>query len=101
MRDIVIKTAIFDREAKGKKPKVIGLVRELHPDDPRNLHHPSHRERWLELARAIGAAQARADFERLEAEHPPGTVFVIAEESDEDRDAREAFEKEMEARRRY
>ena len=97
MRDMVIKTAIFDCEAKGKKPKIIGFVQELYPDDPRNIHHPSHRERWLELARAIGKAEARADFEHLKAEHLPGTVFDMAEESD----AREAFEKEMEARRRY
>jgi hypothetical protein len=49
----------------------------------------------------MGKAAGRADVERLRAEHPPGTVFVVAEESDEDREALEALEKEMEARRRY
>jgi hypothetical protein len=73
----------------------------VHPDDPRNVHHPSHREQLLEFARAMGRAEARADFEHLKAEHPPGSVFVMAEESDEDREAQETLEKEREARRRY
>jgi hypothetical protein len=35
-----------------------GIIRPLDPADPRNLNHPSHREQWLELARAMGRAEA-------------------------------------------
>jgi hypothetical protein len=40
-----------------------GTVRPLDPTDPRNLNHPSHKEQWLELARAMGRAEARDEFE--------------------------------------
>jgi hypothetical protein len=40
-------------------------VRDLPADDPRNIHHPCHREQWLELARAIGRMEARQEFEQL------------------------------------
>jgi hypothetical protein len=42
-----------------------GTVRPLDPTDPRNLNHPSHKEQWLELARAMGRLEAREEFERL------------------------------------
>jgi hypothetical protein len=38
---------------------------ELPADDPRNLDHPSHREQWLEFARALGRMDARKDFELI------------------------------------
>lgn len=49
------------------KEKIKGIVRELDPDDPRNINHPSHREQWLELARVLGRMDAREDFEHLKA----------------------------------
>jgi hypothetical protein len=42
-----------------------GIVRPLDPNDPRNLDDPSHKEQWLEFARAIGRMEAREEFERL------------------------------------
>jgi hypothetical protein len=42
-----------------------GTVRSLDPADPRNLSHPSHREQWLELARALGRFEAREEYEHL------------------------------------
>jgi hypothetical protein len=39
--------------------------------DPRNLSHPSHKEQWLELARALGRLDARRDFETLYGKAPP------------------------------
>jgi hypothetical protein len=44
--------------AKQRKPKPLGIVRKLDPADPRSLDHPSHREQWLELARALGRSLA-------------------------------------------
>jgi hypothetical protein len=41
------------------KTKNKGTIRPLDPDDPRNLDHPSHKEQWLEIARAIGRQMAR------------------------------------------
>jgi hypothetical protein len=52
--------ALLMRRKRIEKPKVI--VRPLDPDDPRNLNHPSHREQWLELARAIGWMEARDEI---------------------------------------
>ena len=49
------------------KEKIKGIVRELDPDDPRSISHPSHREQLLELAEAIGRWEAREEFERLKA----------------------------------
>jgi hypothetical protein len=43
-----------------------GVIRPLDPDDPRNIDHPSHREQWLELARAIGRLEAREEFNLLQ-----------------------------------
>jgi hypothetical protein len=38
-----------------------------HPDpaDLANLDHPSHKQQWLELARAMGRLDARRDFELI------------------------------------
>ena len=43
--------------------KQIGPARDLDPTDPRSLDHPSHKEQWLELARALGRLDARRDYE--------------------------------------
>ena len=45
--------------------KQIGPARDLDPTDPRSLDHPSHKEQWLALARALGRLDARRDFEAL------------------------------------
>jgi hypothetical protein len=37
---------------------------QLNPIDPRNINHPCHDEQWDELARAIGRAIGRAQYER-------------------------------------
>jgi hypothetical protein len=42
-----------------------GIIRPLAADDPRNIDHPSHKERFLELARILGRLEAREEFERL------------------------------------
>lgn len=49
-----------------RRRKPLGMkARPLDPDDPRNLSHPIHREKWLELARAMGRMDARKDFEAI------------------------------------
>lgn len=45
--------------------KQIGCVRDLGLDDPSSIDHPSHKEQWLALARALGRLDARRDFEVL------------------------------------
>jgi hypothetical protein len=52
------------------KSDTIGNVRRiapLDPSDPRSLDHPSHKEQWLELARALGRMEAREEYERSQA----------------------------------
>jgi hypothetical protein len=39
-----------------------GTIRQLDPADLRNLNHPSHKEQWLELARALGRLEAREEY---------------------------------------
>lgn len=51
--------------------KQIGPVRDLDPVDPRRLDHPSHKEQWLALARALGRLDARKDFETIYGKAPP------------------------------
>jgi hypothetical protein len=41
------------------------IGRDPDPSDPRSIEHPSHREQWLALARALGRLDARRDFEIL------------------------------------
>jgi hypothetical protein len=48
-----------------------GVIRPLDPNDPRSLSHPSHKEQWLELARALGRMDARKDFEAIHGKAPP------------------------------
>ena len=48
-----------------------GAIRSLDPADPRNLDHPSHKEQWLELAKALGRLDARKDFEIIHGKAPP------------------------------
>jgi len=101
MRDIVIWRASFG-VGKNGKPKMIGRVRQLPPPDPRSLDHPSHKDQWLELARAFGRLEAREELERMKAAHPPGTTFVLSENYAEDTEkAIETYNEEYEARRRY
>jgi hypothetical protein len=40
-------------------------LRKVNPIDPRNIGHPQHDEKWLELARALGRLEAREEHERL------------------------------------
>jgi hypothetical protein len=42
--------------------KKLGTIRQLDPSDPRNIDHPSHKERWLEFARALGRLEAREEY---------------------------------------
>jgi hypothetical protein len=39
-------------------------IRPLPETDPRNMDHPSQKERLLELARAIGRMEAREEFRK-------------------------------------
>jgi hypothetical protein len=42
--------------------KKIGTIRPLDKNDPRNIDHPSHKEKWLELARVLGRLEAREEY---------------------------------------
>jgi hypothetical protein len=44
----------------------IRASRELDATDPRSIDHPSHREQWLALARALGRLDAKAEFAALQ-----------------------------------
>jgi hypothetical protein len=63
----------LSRAKGGKVDERVGIVRSLDPTDPRNLDHPSHREQWLELARALGRLEAREEYERLHRYRQNGT----------------------------
>jgi hypothetical protein len=39
-----------------------GTIRPLDHSDPRSLYHPSHKEQWLEMARALGRLEAREEY---------------------------------------
>jgi hypothetical protein len=52
-----------------RNPKELA-IRPLDPSDLRSLDHPSHKEQWLELARALGRVDARKDFETLHGKAP-------------------------------
>lgn len=52
-------------------------VRQVNPIDPRHIGHPSHREQWLELARALGRMDARKDFETIHGKVPPDDLPKI------------------------
>jgi hypothetical protein len=53
-----------------KRPGVV--FRQLDPDDPRSLDHPSHREAWLELADAIGRLEAQEEIRLRRQGKPDG-----------------------------
>jgi hypothetical protein len=53
----------------GKKPA--GPARYLDAGNPKSLSHPSHREQWLALARALGRLDAKRDFELIHGKAPP------------------------------
>lgn len=40
-------------------------IRLVASSDESSLGHPSHKEQWLELARALGRMDARKDFEAI------------------------------------
>ncbi len=50
----------------GKPPRTRPdvIIHELPPDDPRNINHPMHREKWLDLARVLGRMDARMEYQR-------------------------------------
>lgn len=43
----------------------IGPTCDPDPSDPASLAHPSHKEQWLALARALGRLDAKKDFEAM------------------------------------
>jgi hypothetical protein len=64
-----------------RRRKPVGVVLPVDPNDPRSLDHPSQREKWLELARSIGAALADREWDRLNTgdEHEGRTIRSIFE----------------------
>jgi hypothetical protein len=56
-----MRSRVVSRKSEGQK----AVIRPLDPSDPRSLDHPSHREQWLEFARAIGRQMARAERDGL------------------------------------
>ncbi len=49
--------------------KKLGKMRLLDASDVRSLNHPSHKEQWLELARAIGRQISRDERNGLSGQH--------------------------------
>jgi hypothetical protein len=52
--------------------KKLGKTRRLDASDERSLDHPSHREQWLEMARAIGRQIARDEMNGHVGQHIGG-----------------------------
>jgi hypothetical protein len=52
--------------------KKMGKIRALDLSDPRSLDHPSHKEQWFEIARAIGRQIARDERDGLSGQHIGG-----------------------------
>jgi hypothetical protein len=52
------------RDTLSNVRRIGGRVRPLDPTDPRSLDHASHDVQWDELARAIGRAIGRAQYEK-------------------------------------
>jgi hypothetical protein len=48
--------------------KRLGTVKPLDKSDPRNIDHPSHKEKWLVLMRELGRITAARDWEHQHAE---------------------------------
>jgi hypothetical protein len=57
----------------GKKPandnKKLGQMRRLAASDERSLDHPSHKNQWFDIARAIGRQIARDERDGLSGRH--------------------------------
>jgi hypothetical protein len=49
------------------------LIRDVNPIDPRNIHHPSHDEAWLDLMRELGRIAAAEEWERLHGDRHEGS----------------------------
>jgi hypothetical protein len=49
--------------------KKMGKKRALDESDPRSLNHPSHKEQWFEIARAIGRQIARDERDGCSGQH--------------------------------
>jgi hypothetical protein len=52
--------------------KKLGKIRPLDKSDLRSLDHPSHKEQWFEMARAIGRQLARDERDGLSGQHIGG-----------------------------
>ena len=50
----------------------LGTVRPLDLSDPRSLNHPSHKEQWFDIARAIGRQIARDERNGISGQHIGG-----------------------------
>jgi hypothetical protein len=60
-----LKATVAANDNQRNSPRAFyGIVRPLADSGPHNLNHPSHRENWLAVARAIGEALADEDYER-------------------------------------
>lgn len=49
--------------------KKLGKMRRLDASDERSLNHPSHREQWFEIARAIGRQIAQDERDGCSGQH--------------------------------
>jgi hypothetical protein len=52
--------------------KKLAKTRRLDKSDPRSLDHPSHKEQWFEMARAIGRQMARDERDGYSGQHIGG-----------------------------
>jgi hypothetical protein len=52
--------------------KKLGKMRRLDASDERSLDHPSHKEQWFEVARAIGRQIARDEHDGCRGQHIGG-----------------------------
>jgi hypothetical protein len=49
--------------------KKLSKMRRLDASDERSLNHPSHRDQWFEIARAIGRQIARDERDGCSGQH--------------------------------
>ena len=52
--------------------KKLGKMRRLDASDERSLDHPSHKDQWFEIARAIGRQIARDERDGCSGQHIGG-----------------------------
>jgi len=52
--------------------KKMGKMRALDASDPRSINHPSHKEQWFEIARAIGRQIAQDERNGCSGQHIGG-----------------------------